>query len=183
MSQFNYVGESTSGPYKDEWITPDWVFDPLNTVFNFSLDAAADEYNTKVLPRYFSAAHDGLIQSWENETVFNNPPFTKGKYGDWVNKACLEFLNNSVETAQVLPFNPETERFSGVWETAHYLILPKKRIAFEYPELHPKHGETSSAKFYSVVALYTYRNLDEIEISLLLEIGRILDLWTGLHSK
>lgn len=183
MSHYNYDDPSTTEEdLKDEWLTPRWVFDPLNDLLDFTLDAAADEYNTWVHNSYFDSVDDGLKQSWDGHTVFNNPPFSEGKYGDWIDKACLEFLNNGVEIAQVLPFNPETEGFSGVWETVHYLVLPKKRIAFDYPERHPKRGEKSASKFYSVIALYTYRNLSITEIESLLPVGRILDLWVGLHN-
>ena len=183
MSQFNYDDSSTTDEwFKDEWLTPRWVFDPLNDVFDFTLDAAANEKNTWVYDNYFSIDDDGLAKSWEDERVFNNPPFTKGKYGDWVDKAAIEFFNNSVTTAQVLPFNPETAAFSGVWEAAHYLILPRKRIAFEYPRGHSKYGEKSAAKFYSVIALYTYHDLSTTEIHSLLPVGRVLNLWMGLYD-
>jgi phage N-6-adenine-methyltransferase len=183
MSQFNYAGESTTEEQlKDEWLTPRWVFDPLNDIFDFTIDVAANKKNTWVHDSYFSIDDDGLKQSWEGHTAFNNPPFTRGQYGDWVDKACLEFLNNSVETAQILPFNPETAAFSGVWEAAHYLVLPKKRIAFEYPIGHPKYGEPSAAKFYSIIALYTYRHLTTVQINSLFSIGRVMNLSLGLHN-
>jgi len=173
MSQYHYSETEPS----DEYGTPKWVFDPLNEVFEFDLDAAATPENT-LCDAYYGFIVNGLRESWEGFTVFNNPPFSEGQYGKWVQKASLEFLNNSVTTAQVLPFNPETKAFSGVWDSAHYLILPRKRIGF----LDSDGKILSGNKFFSCVAIYTYHTLTEDEIETLLPVGRVLDLWTGLHQ-
>ena len=47
----------------NKWETPQWLFDRLNQIFCFELDACADESNHKC-ERYFSESEDGLKQSW-----------------------------------------------------------------------------------------------------------------------
>lgn len=47
----------------DKWETPQDLFDRLNQIFCFNLDACADETNHKC-DRYFTEAQDGLHQSW-----------------------------------------------------------------------------------------------------------------------
>lgn len=47
----------------DKWETPQDLFDRLNQIFCFNLDACADETNHKC-DRYFTEAQDGLSQSW-----------------------------------------------------------------------------------------------------------------------
>lgn len=48
---------------KDDWETPQSLFDKLNEHFHFTLDAAASDSNHK-LPRYYTKETDGLIQDW-----------------------------------------------------------------------------------------------------------------------
>ena len=46
-----------------DWATPQKFFDQLDSEFHFTLDPCADETNHKCA-RYFTAADDGLKQSW-----------------------------------------------------------------------------------------------------------------------
>ncbi len=48
---------------KDDWCTPQDLFNKLNAEFHFDLDAAASDINTKC-PRYFTKETDGLQNSW-----------------------------------------------------------------------------------------------------------------------
>lgn len=47
----------------DKWETPQWLFDRLNRIFCFELDACADETNHKC-DKYFSESDNGLEKSW-----------------------------------------------------------------------------------------------------------------------
>ena len=47
----------------DKWETPQDLYDRLNEIFCFNLDAAADEANHKC-DHYFTEKEDGLSQSW-----------------------------------------------------------------------------------------------------------------------
>ena len=49
---------------KQDWCTPQHLFDELNTEFHFVLDAAATHQNSKC-KRYFTPKENGLIQSWD----------------------------------------------------------------------------------------------------------------------
>lgn len=77
-----------------EWATPQDFFDKLNSEFRFTLDAASTHENAKCV-RHYTAEDDGLLQSWEGETVWLNPPYTSGPrcakvIREWVNKAYNE---------------------------------------------------------------------------------------------
>lgn len=67
------------------WSTPQDFYDNLNNIFNFTLDPCSDDVNHKTL-KYFTEKDDGLIQSWDNERVFMNPPYGR-EIGKWVKKA------------------------------------------------------------------------------------------------
>lgn len=79
---------------KDDWGTPQDLFDTLNEEFNFTLDPCADNNNHKCA-KYYTIEQDGLAQSWAGETVFCNPPYsrkTKTNAGQiaWVQKCYKE---------------------------------------------------------------------------------------------
>ncbi len=62
-------------PRKGRWSTPDWLFQPLNALLRFDLDAAADKGNAKC-PRFFSKARSALDgRPWDGESVWSNPPY------------------------------------------------------------------------------------------------------------
>jgi phage N-6-adenine-methyltransferase len=62
----------------NEWQTPRWLFDRLNTEFGFDLDCAATAENA-LCPRFYTAEQDALKQDWgkDGTTGFLNPPYGK----------------------------------------------------------------------------------------------------------
>ena len=48
---------------RDDWETPRWLFDELNSVWNFTLDAASSDENA-LCERHFTKEDDALKQSW-----------------------------------------------------------------------------------------------------------------------
>jgi phage N-6-adenine-methyltransferase len=73
---------------KQDWTTPDEVFQPLHDEFGFTLDAAASKENARA-PVYFDQVLDGLRQDWGQHVVWLNPPYGDGaaKMSDWVRKS------------------------------------------------------------------------------------------------
>ena len=67
-----------------EWATPAGVFQALNDVYHFDLDACATPGNTKC-SRFFTAEQDALRQEWTG-SVFLNPPYGR-EIGRWIKKA------------------------------------------------------------------------------------------------
>lgn len=72
----------------DDRMTPPEVFGALDERFRFTLDVCASPSNARCA-RYFTAADDGLQQSWAGETVWCNPPFSR--LHPWVAKAWTEY--------------------------------------------------------------------------------------------
>lgn len=69
----------------DDWATPQYLFDELDSEFHFTLDVCASEKNRKVA-RYFNADTNGLDQDWGTEVCWMNPPYGR-TIGQWVRKA------------------------------------------------------------------------------------------------
>jgi phage N-6-adenine-methyltransferase len=72
---------------RQDWETPDEIFNPLQKEFGMVLDVCATQENTKC-DYYFSIEEDGLKQDWSNLCCWMNPPF--GEQGKWVKKAFEE---------------------------------------------------------------------------------------------
>jgi phage N-6-adenine-methyltransferase len=66
----------------------DPIFKQLDERFHFTLDAAADDRNTKC-ELFFTKEQNALEQDWGTHTVWLNPPSTDGNYAGWVNKCVL----------------------------------------------------------------------------------------------
>lgn len=83
----------------ENWATPNDLFDKLNDEFNFTLDAAAADWNHKVA-NYFTKEQDALNQTW-NGTVWLNPPYGR-TIGLWVQKAYNEARGGGGNSSYVI---------------------------------------------------------------------------------
>ena len=69
-----------------DWQTPAWLFDKLNTRFRFDLDGASSRRNA-LCPNYLTLEDDALtMRAWPGSRVFVNPPYGRG-VGKFVNKS------------------------------------------------------------------------------------------------
>lgn len=69
---------------KDDWGTPQWLFDKLHSEYKFTLDLCATEKNA-LLPRYCENIQSGMLTDkewndsipidWQNDVFFCNPPY------------------------------------------------------------------------------------------------------------
>lgn len=92
----------------DNWATPQWLFDKLNSQHNFTLDPASDGTNAKCA-KFYTEQQNGLSQNWNGETVFINPPYSKTY--DWVAKAYHEAANGNTTIVMLLPARVDTRWF------------------------------------------------------------------------
>lgn len=84
---------------RQEWGTPQWLFDKVNEQFTFTIDAAARHHNAK-LPRYWTKEDNGLSLPWAGQRVWCNPPYND--VGAWLSKGCLEILEGDCDLAVFL---------------------------------------------------------------------------------
>lgn len=139
------------GKRNDYYETPLWFFNILNNRFNFTVDAAALKSNTKC-ERFFN---DGLTESWRDERVFCNPPFSKKKY--WMEKAHNEVQNNNCSICvMLLPTNSMSSSFwhDYVFGKYYYEIL-NKRLFF----IDPKTKEPAKEADSGLTVVYFMKKL------------------------
>lgn len=91
------------------WETPQDFFDRLDALYHFTLDAAATPENAKC-SRYFTAADNGLAQSWGGETVWCNPPYGR-EIQKWVRKGYEEAKKPGTVVVMLLPARTDTAWF------------------------------------------------------------------------
>ena len=108
-------------PFKDEWGTPPKIFKKLNKEFAFTLDAAASE-DHHLCDKYYTKQNSGLLQSWNNERVFVNPPYSDQQIAAWVKKAFSE-RNKAEVIVMLIPVRTDRKYF-------HRYILNRTEIRF-----------------------------------------------------
>lgn len=97
----------------DEFGTPDYIYNALNEEFQFTIDVAATAQNTKCA-KFFTKEDNGLLQSWANEVVWCNPPYSRGNVKDFATKALVETQQLECLTAVLLvPTKTEQDWFQN----------------------------------------------------------------------
>lgn len=112
---------------RQDWQTPGWLFERLDKRYGFTVDAAATKRTAK-LPRYWTPTDDGLVQPWEGERVFCNPPF--GSIGPWVRKAA----ESAAFSVLIVPVRTETPWWcEWVLPHASEIVFVRGRLHFDPP--------------------------------------------------
>ncbi|MHC5215413.1 DNA N-6-adenine-methyltransferase [Enterococcus sp. LJL128] len=108
---------------KQDWETPQQLFNKLNEKYHFDLDAAASKENAK-LENYFTEEDDSLVQDWGSyNSIFCNPPYETKLQNAFVKKAYEEHQKNGNTIVLLLPARVETKRW-------HQYIFGKTEIQF-----------------------------------------------------
>jgi len=130
-----------------EWSTPQDLFDELDAELGpFDVDAAASAENAKC-GRYFTAAEDGLAQTWRGR-VWLNPPYGR-QIALWVEKAWRSAQETAELVVCLVPARPDTRWWHDYCTCGEVRFL-RGRLRFN--------GSASGAPFPSAVVVF--RNAD-----------------------
>ena len=94
---------------KDDWETPQDLFDELDEEFHFTLDAASSDLNAKC-EKHYTIEDDGLSQSWAGNNVFLNPPYGR-TMKEWMRKAYEESQRENTTVVALVPARTDTAWF------------------------------------------------------------------------
>lgn len=129
----------------DDFETPEHLFEQLNSIFKFTVDAACTLSNCQCKRGFFfDNGFNGLEESWESERVFCNPPFSNK--ADWIRKAHNEVQYNGCPICvMILPTNcMESESFQKYVYHNYFFEILKGRVSFIDPQTkQPKSGNNS----------------------------------------
>lgn len=122
---------------KDQWGTPQKIFEKLDRIFHFTLDPCGsskrllNEHITTITEdgmwepankKYFEDINDGLSISWKEQVVYCNPPYSGYQIKDWVKKAFTE-RNRARAIVMLIPVRSDRKYF-------HDFILGHAEIQF-----------------------------------------------------
>lgn len=145
----------------DERRTPRWLFNKLDGLFHFTLDSAATDKNTLVPAHYFTKEVDGLKQSWANETVWCNPPYSRGQLKKWISKSIYE--SNASTIVMLIPGDCSTSAGQLALNNAIQTVFINKRIKFPLPD---QEDEKGSPQFCSWLSVFSNKYFDLASLDL-----------------
>ena len=114
---------------KQTWETPQWLFDRVNSIYNFTLDCCA-EHETAKVDNYFTKEDDCLTKDWSG-VVWCNPPYNR-EQGLFIRKAMDEYhLGNVSSVVCLIPSRTDTKIWHDViFKYASQIIFIKGRLRF-----------------------------------------------------
>jgi site-specific DNA-methyltransferase (adenine-specific) len=137
---------------KDDWETPDALFQRYDADYKFDLDAAANETNHKcdVWLGPGGIAEDALTVDWLDYaagSVWLNPPYSRGLQSRFVEKAAS--YSGELIVVCLLPSRTDTVMFHKyVYENHHAEVtFLKGRVRFK--------GAPASAPFPSMIVVFS----------------------------
>lgn len=105
----------------EEWETPQALFDRLDALYDFALDACAKPGNAKCA-HYFTKADDALSRDWSpHGRIWMNPPYGR-PIGKWMQKAFEESQKGCL-VACLVPARTDTRWW-------HDWVLEKGSVTF-----------------------------------------------------
>lgn len=126
----SYYRELTAKELRNEWQTPDEVFDALSQEFGpFTLDAAANRFNTRC--KKFNSFERPDRHPWEGR-VWCNPPYSgTPPIARWVQRGYEASLNGA-RVVLILPAQINAGWFHH-WAMRGTILVPKGRVEFVAP--------------------------------------------------
>ena len=141
---------------KDDWATPQWLFDELDKEFNFLVDVCASRLNRKC-PLYITEKDDAFSWSWANlfpenkQVCWMNPPHSQ--LAKWIQKASEESKKGATVVC-LLPARTDTIAFhTYIWDTDKHRPRPGVEVRFLKGRLKFV-GAKSSAPFPSMIVIF-----------------------------
>lgn len=118
---------------KQDWATPQYLFDYFNDKYCFQLDAAATEENSKC-ERFISPENDSLSINWAEaypdvHAIWLNPPYGRG-VGKWMEHCYTMSLRGHQLIAALVMARTDTKWWHEYCMKAQTIYLIKGRIRF-----------------------------------------------------
>lgn len=136
---------------RQDWATPQHIFDELNREFNFTLDPCCTERTAKC-KKFYTPKEDGLSQSWEGERCFVNPPFGR-EQAAWIKKGWEESRKPNTLVVFLIPARTDTRHFHKYLYPYAELRFIKGRLKFVNPDSDLPKEKWTASPFPSMVCI------------------------------
>ena len=107
--------------HKDDWKTPQYIYEPLNKIYRFDFDPCTLYHNID--------KWDGLLVEW-GERNFINPPYSRNLKEAFIKKAYLESKKGKL-CIMLLPVSTSTKIFHEYIYNKAKIRFLKGRVKFE----------------------------------------------------
>jgi phage N-6-adenine-methyltransferase len=114
-------------PTRNDWETPQELFDELDREFAFTLDVCANHQNRKC-QFYINEEEDGLREDWADNVCWMNPPYGRN-LRSWVGKA-YEASMGGATVVCLVPARTDTEWWHEYAEKAAERRFIRGRVPF-----------------------------------------------------
>lgn len=138
---------------RDDWQTPDYIYDPINAVYQFSFDLAASDEN-HLAPRYLTIEEDALSFEWTLENLLDRcrpswlmePPrnlniwvnFPFDDADSWIYH-CMEGARNGLTVVAMCPANTDRPWFRhGVMKHSRWFVYGDDECRGRKTKQHPE---------------------------------------------
>ena len=135
---------------KQNWGTPQTLFDELHAEFQFDTDVCASEDNAKC-ENYVDEKQDALSIEWEGlGTIFCNPPYETSLQNKLIKKAWEQHQKYGNKIVMLIPARTDTARWHDyIFGKAEVRFL-RGRLKFETQGVPHK----NAAPFPSAIIIY-----------------------------
>jgi len=127
---------------KQDYVTPQNLYDKLNREFGFTLDPCSTHENAKC-KNHYTINENGLKQDWGAGIVFMNPPYGR-EINKWVKKAYDESLKGTTVVC-LLPARTDTRWWHDYCMNGEIRLI-RGRLKFS--------GSKNSAPFPSAIVIF-----------------------------
>lgn len=157
---------------REDWATPQWLFDKLNEVFDFWIDLAASKENSKC-ERFITEDDDFLsmdgFSHLDDRWAWCNPPYGRTGCGKWVSK-----IFEVPSSVSLLPASVGAKWFQQIWGQAYAICFMNERLRFI--------GAPSTAQFDSCLVVKSEVGVPFGGLHILRSLGNLVTT-DGIHVK
>ncbi|MFT6926144.1 MAG: phage N-6-adenine-methyltransferase [Psychromonas sp.] len=162
----DYISSELTNDDKNSWSTPEWLFAAVNNEFDFKVDIAANNKNTKC-NSYIDIEQNALIMNnWADATplletlafkaVWINPPYSRGMIKLFMDKAYQQCRQNKITVVLVVPSTADARWWPE--NATEIRFITQGRISFQHPITKKViNGNTKG----SALIIFKYADLDK----------------------
>jgi hypothetical protein len=133
FSNGNAVRYRDGGHPRQRFLTPAYVLEPVRQALGgvIGLDPCTEPDNPAGAELFYTIADDGLMQPWDTETIFVNPPYNRAPE-PWADR-CIEAAAAGSSVVLLMPAATDTRIWQRAASTGSAVCFIRGRVKFGVP--------------------------------------------------